>query len=102
MPPCCGAERKTAYCPSCGARLAPPSPLEGLLAHCRAQVRNLGAAVAAWEEPGLPMTEARQAMLARDRARLAKWRSWADGLAALLADPPNPPAAAQDGSPVRG
>jgi hypothetical protein len=85
VPSCCGAERKTAYCPSCGARLAPPSPLDGLLAHCRQQARILEALMAEWEEPGPPMTPARQAMQDRDRSRLAKWRSWADGLAALLA-----------------
>jgi hypothetical protein len=85
VPACCGREHQSAYCPSCGARLAPPLPLDGLLAHCRQQARILEALVAEWEEPGLPMTEARQAMQARDRARLAKWSAWADGLAALLA-----------------
>jgi hypothetical protein len=89
MTSCCGAERKSAYCPSCGARLAPPSPLDGLLAHCRQQARILEALMAEWDEPGTPMTEARQAMRARDRARLVKWRSWADGLSALLAGAPN-------------
>jgi hypothetical protein len=89
VPACCGSERKTAYCPSCGARLAPPLPLEGLLAHCRAQARNLEAVVVAWDEPGVSvtMTPGRQASQARDRARLAKWAAWADGLAALLAPP---------------
>jgi hypothetical protein len=66
-----------------------PSSLDGLLAHCRAQARILEALVASWEDPedAVPMTPARLAMQARDRARLAKWRSWADGLAALLAPP---------------
>lgn len=85
MPPCCGAERKTAYCPSCGARLAPPSPLEGLLAHCRAQARSLAREAALWDEEGRTLSPRQQAALASARARLAKWRSWADGLAALLA-----------------
>lgn len=88
MPPCCGSGRKSAYCPWCGARLAEPPPLEGLPAHCRAQARHTEAAVALWDEPGdaVPMTPARLAMQARDRARLARWRSWADGLAALLSN----------------
>jgi hypothetical protein len=87
VPSCCGAEHKSAYCPSCGARLAAPSPLEGLLAHCRAQAHNLEAVVAAWEESGVSvtMTPGRRAAQARDRARLAKWQAWAGGLAALLA-----------------
>jgi hypothetical protein len=90
VPVCCGREHRTAYCPSCGARLAVPSPLEGLLAHCRTQAHNLEAVVAAWEDPAaaaVPMTPGRQALLDRDRARLAKWQAWADGLAALLAPP---------------
>jgi hypothetical protein len=86
VPSCCGREHRSAYCPSCGARLAVPSSLDGLLAHCRSQVRMLEREVASWD--GSPPTTTRGlAMLARDRARLAKWRSWADGLAALLAPP---------------
>jgi NADH pyrophosphatase NudC (nudix superfamily) len=89
MTSCCGAERKTAYCPSCGARLAPPSPLEGLLAHCRQQARILEREIAGWEEIGSKpfddLKPAQQRMLTRHRERLAKWAAWADGLAALLA-----------------
>jgi hypothetical protein len=87
VPACCGSERTSAYCPSCGARLAAPSPLEGLLAHCRKQARSLEAVVATWADPEVceAMTPACQAAQARDRARLAKWSAWADGLAALLA-----------------
>jgi hypothetical protein len=89
VPACCGAERKSAYCPSCGARLAAPLPLDGLLAHCRGQVRLLEREVASWDEH-LPMTARQHAALGRGQARLARWRSWADGLAALLAETERP------------
>jgi hypothetical protein len=92
VPACCGREHRTAYCPSCGARMAVPSPLEGLLAHCRKQARYAGRGVLRWEEaardtPPSALHDCQQTNAARDRARLARWQSWADGLAALLAPP---------------
>jgi hypothetical protein len=90
--PCCGAEHKSAYCPSCGARLAVPSPMEGLLAHCRKQAKHAGRGVLRWEEaaqgtPVSPLRDRQLANAARLRRTSARWAAWADGLAALLAPP---------------
>jgi hypothetical protein len=91
---CCGQARNTAYCPDCGRRVS-DSPLVDLLAHARRQVTLQKKALALWTAPAeatdpVPSPEAqrrREGNAERHARLLAKWQSWADALADVLAGP---------------
>jgi predicted amidophosphoribosyltransferase len=90
MATCCGAKHLTPFCPSCGAKLRHASALDGLLEHCRKQANYKDQAARKIERRVPPEDErphAREYRLERPpqlRKVAAKWRSWAEALAALL------------------
>lgn len=85
---CCEKERKTRFCPDCGAKLV-THPLDGLLVELRAnqkrqetKAENMVALLDNQEDQGQrDQTEANRKS-ARESA--AKYGAWADALAALI------------------
>ena len=80
MPECCEEERTSSYCPDCGKHLHGDASLRALVVFCR---RHARAAVKAIEELKKDFPD-RTSLLKFAEKRLAKWKSWADQIEALI------------------
>ena len=75
---CCGAARKSRFCPDCG-RILRQHNLHTLLAYCRQHVSSCQTTVRARDAKDPDDRRARQA-----HSTANKWQSWVDSLEGIL------------------
>lgn len=85
---CCGKDRSTPFCPTCGSALQAPAILSGLLAHIRARIKTLehqATKIEAWpEDVRVRRTSYISRLLQSSAKAKVKWRAWERGLLELM------------------
>ena len=70
---CCGKICVTPYCPICGSRVNPDTPLSTLLDHCRSRVKQARASLVQMEGHAMNGPGA-----VRQRRIVTRWQGWVD------------------------
>ena len=93
---CCGRERNSLYCPDCGSPIVDESPLGSLLLYlmkaqrkAEAQSRSALEFAEQARKPDEPVHSRHASEIAKKKAFVRKWTTWANELRKLIVNQKN-------------